>query len=219
MDELSNTAAGVLENGIDHAWQWFSLHAGQRMQAVNFFLVASAFLSAGYVSALHFEIPTVAAGIAVLGVAFSVAFYAFEVRIRELLKAGERALIPAQQKLADVTGMPEFKICEYVERPKYRYTSYNKIIKILYFSTATAFFVGAVQALHSAASPANTSGALHALLYRSEVIVGSIISLYLGQNLLARDRESLGWLQYVMATVLVLGGVFILLMNCVHSLR
>jgi hypothetical protein len=37
---------------LDHAWNWFSLHAAQRMQTFNFFLVAIAFLVAAYASLL-----------------------------------------------------------------------------------------------------------------------------------------------------------------------
>jgi hypothetical protein len=33
---------------LDHAWNWFNLHAGQRMQTFNFFLIATAFLIAAY---------------------------------------------------------------------------------------------------------------------------------------------------------------------------
>lgn len=142
-------SAMLVDKGLDHAWQWFSLHASHRMQAVDFFLVAVAFLSAAYVSALHFGLPAVAAGVAVLGVMASVCFYLFETRIRELLKAGEAALKPAQRALAELTGVAEFKICDVVERPKYWFTSYNKIIKILYGFTVVAFLIGFVYAAWS----------------------------------------------------------------------
>src|SRR5258705_7826150 len=92
----------ILDRGLDHAWQWFTLHATQRMQAVNFFLVATAFLSTAYVAALRF--PVVAIGVSALGTLFSLVFYRFEIRIQELLKAGEKALYPAQRRLADLTG-------------------------------------------------------------------------------------------------------------------
>ena len=49
-----------------HAWNWFVLHSGQRMQAFNFFLVATAFLIAGYVSLLE-KNRWAAFGVALLG--------------------------------------------------------------------------------------------------------------------------------------------------------
>src|SRR5882724_9369201 len=122
----------ILEKGMDHAWEWFTLHATQRMQAVNFFLVATAFLSTAFVAALRF--PLVAAGVSALGALFSLVFYRFEIRIQELLKAGEKALYPAQQKLADLTGMQEFKICETVETAGRPFTKYSTVIRALYGS-------------------------------------------------------------------------------------
>src|SRR5258708_39837328 len=86
----------AFDRGLDHAWQWFTLHATQRMQAVNFFLVATAFLSTAYVAALRF--PSVAVGVSALGALFSLVFYRFEIRIQELVKAGAKALYPAQQR-------------------------------------------------------------------------------------------------------------------------
>src|SRR4051812_31773082 len=60
------------EAAIEHAWEWFSLHAGQRLQAVNFYLIAAAFLSNAFVNALKDTNFVVAAGVGILG-----AFIAF----------------------------------------------------------------------------------------------------------------------------------------------
>src|SRR5882757_915360 len=57
---VEETQKYAFDRGLDHAWQWFTLHATQRMQAVNFFLVATAFLSTAYVAALRF--PSVGSG-------------------------------------------------------------------------------------------------------------------------------------------------------------
>jgi hypothetical protein len=141
----ANANAILLDKGIDHAWQWFSLHASHRMQAVNFFLVASTFLSAAYVSALHFSLPVVAAGVSGLGMMASVCFYLFELRIRELVKAAEGSLKLAQEKLAELTGVPALMICVSVEDPKYGW-SYHKVIRMLYGLSALAFLLGFVYA-------------------------------------------------------------------------
>ena len=36
-----------------YAWNWFALHAGQRLQLVNFWLVAVAFLAAAVTAFTH----------------------------------------------------------------------------------------------------------------------------------------------------------------------
>jgi hypothetical protein len=126
-NDLSDSNASALtKEGIDHAWNWFSLHATQRLLGVNFFLIAAAFLSGTYVSALYYHLPGVAAGVSALGLVFSLAFYMLESRIRELLKAGEDALKPAQRKLAELTGVDEFNISERVEKARYPLTAYVK---------------------------------------------------------------------------------------------
>ena len=154
-EQHAHTKAGapLLDKGIDHAWQWFSLHATHRMQAVDFFLVTSAFLSAAYVSALHFTLPVVAAGVGLLGVLASVFFFLFEMRIRELVKAAEDALRPAQRALAQETGVEAFEICEIVEVAKFRYSSYHRVITLLYCVTAIAFLGGILYALCPHAAP------------------------------------------------------------------
>jgi len=38
----------IAKQAREHAWNWFALHATQRLQAFNFFVVATAFLIAAY---------------------------------------------------------------------------------------------------------------------------------------------------------------------------
>jgi len=43
----------IAKQAREHAWNWFALHATQRMQAFIFFVVATAFLIAAYASILE----------------------------------------------------------------------------------------------------------------------------------------------------------------------
>jgi len=204
----------ALDKGLDHAWQWFTLHATQRMQAVNFFLVATAFLSTAYVAALRF--PAVATGVSALGILFSLVFYRFEIRIQELVKAGEKALYPAQQKLADLTGMPEFKICETVETAGRPFTKYSTVIRALYGSTAIGFLLAFTYAIGRAWEEDEP---LPVIAYRTVVVMAAVAALYLGQKLVARDRTSLNWFQCVIAFALVGAGIFVLVASVIRLLR
>ena len=208
------TQTYVLDKGLDHAWQWFTLHANQRMQAVNFFLVATAFLSTAYVAALRF--PVVAMGVSALGTLFSFVFYRFEIRIQELVKAGEKALYPAQQKLADLTGMQEFKICETVETARVPFTKYSTIIRTLYGSAAAGFLMGLTYAIGRVS---NEEGSLPMIAYRIFVVLAAVAALYLGQRLVARDRTTLNWFQCVIAFALVGAGIFVLVVSAIRLLR
>jgi hypothetical protein len=204
----------ALDRGLDHAWQWFNLHATQRMQAVNFFLVATAFLSTAYVAALRF--PAVAAGVSALGILFSLVFYRFEIRIQELVKAGEKALYPAQQKLADLTGIQEFKICETVETAKRPLTKYSVVIRALYGSTAVAFLLAFTYAVSRALEEDEPPPVI---AYRTIVVLAAVLTLYLGQRLVARDRATLNWFQYAVAFALVCAGIFVLVVSAIRLLR
>lgn len=116
---------------------------------MNFFLVAAAFLTAAYVNAEQSSHPVVATGVGLLGAWISLIFYAFEVRIRELIHAGERALSHAEERLAASTGVAQLNICEAVKKPRFRFTAYSSVIRGLYGLTGVAFFSGSLYAFGS----------------------------------------------------------------------
>jgi hypothetical protein len=77
---------------LDHSWKWFEMHASQRMQLINYFLVAVAFLSAAYVAGLRDDAPEVSTVVAVLGVILSICFQRIEERTKNLIKLGEQGV-------------------------------------------------------------------------------------------------------------------------------
>jgi hypothetical protein len=127
---------------FDYAWGWFSLHAGQRMQAVNFFLIAIAFLAASYVSAIVGKYSTLAAGIAALGAFSSFIFYRIERRVRGLIKAAEAALRPIERELAASSGIEQLKIVEQVEATPKGAWSYHRVFRALYGAVGSGFAMG-----------------------------------------------------------------------------
>ncbi|MGC4773411.1 hypothetical protein ACLQ25_31135 [Micromonospora sp. DT44] len=70
----------------NHAWNWYAMHAGQRMQLVNFWVVAVAFLATALVQAMNSRQTPVAVGVALTGVVVSLTFQQLDVRARQ----GER---------------------------------------------------------------------------------------------------------------------------------
>ena len=82
----SNPPDGVFSDNekqaLSHAWNWFSLHAAQRMQCFNFFLIATAFMTAAYATLFVSRQYWVAFAIATLGFLFSVCFHRLEVRTK-----------------------------------------------------------------------------------------------------------------------------------------
>ncbi|HKO54068.1 MAG TPA: hypothetical protein VJV79_40445 [Polyangiaceae bacterium] len=135
-------ATETLETGLEHAWEWFALHADHRMRSVNFFLVSVAFLSAAYVTALRFSHPIVAAGICIAGLFLTLCFSRLERRIRELVKAGEKALQPLQAKLSENAGIPDLRIVETVEQSEHCFVKYSIVINTLHAVVAIMFVGG-----------------------------------------------------------------------------
>ena len=81
----------TLEPG-SYAWNWFALHSGQRMQLVNFWVVAVAFLVSAFVQARANDLIFVSIGVSAAGAGTSVAFLLLDRRTRELIHAAEAAL-------------------------------------------------------------------------------------------------------------------------------
>jgi hypothetical protein len=118
----------AFKNGGDHAWNWFALHAGQRMQTFNFFLVATGFLVAAYGSLLD-EHRGGAIVVALLEAWLAMWFSRLDARTRQLVKAAERALAVSEALLAKTSSTPEFRIVEAVEQPEPGASSYGSVIK------------------------------------------------------------------------------------------
>lgn len=141
---MTNEASKAEELGIrdalDHSWAWFELHASQRMNLINYFLVATAFLAAAYVGALQVDLSAIAAIICLLGVVSSVSFHRVEVRTRDLVKLGEAALDQLEAKMVNVTGIEELMFTSRANCRSKGFTSYGWGIRALHFST-TAFFL------------------------------------------------------------------------------
>jgi hypothetical protein len=130
----------------EHAWNWFALHAGQRMQTFNFFLVATAFLIAGYASLLE-KHRGGAFGVSLLGAWLAFWFNRLDARSRQLVKASERALTALEAQLSAASGMADLNIVAAVERPEPGASSYRRVIKVIQWTLFATFLAGAAYAI------------------------------------------------------------------------
>lgn len=135
---------------LTHAWDWFQLHAKQRMQCVNFFLVAVAFLVAAFVTVLKEQHYAVGAAIGLFAAWLSWWFRRLELRTKALVKAGERAMKPLQGRLSDKVSIPELEILRLVETPEKKWTSYGDVLWVLHWTTFVVFLIGSCYALYLA---------------------------------------------------------------------
>jgi hypothetical protein len=132
----------IAKQAREHAWNWFALHAAQRMQTFNFFLVATAFLIAGYASLLE-KHRGAAFGVALLGAWLTFWFHRLDARSRQLVKAGERALAALEAQLAAATDINHLKIVEGVEEPEAGTSSYRRVIQVIQWTLIAMFLLGA----------------------------------------------------------------------------
>jgi hypothetical protein len=137
----------ILTIAVNHAWSWFEVHAVQRQNFVNFFLIAIAFLSAAYVGALTGKLHNLAAADCLVGLAISLAFFLIDLRNRELIRAGEQPLKELQDRLADLMNIESLRILESIERPQRGFTSLGKVVRAVHLIAMAAFVVAGIYAL------------------------------------------------------------------------
>jgi len=130
---------------FDHAWNWFNLHAAQRMQTFNFFLVTTAFLIAAYATLLE-KLPLAALVIALVGSWIAFWFTRLDNRTRQLIKAGEEVLKTCQSAMARRTNIPTIEILEAVDKPTEDALSYTIIIAVIEWTVFTVFLFSAAYA-------------------------------------------------------------------------
>jgi hypothetical protein len=130
---------------LDHAWNWFSLHAAQRMQTFNFFLVAIAFLVAAYASLLdksHWAAAFIAAAAAWLAFWFT----RLEGRAQQLVEAGERVMAVCQTRLQTSSGL-DLEIIRDVRQARHGAHTYACVIAVVQWSAFAMSIFGAAFAI------------------------------------------------------------------------
>lgn len=131
-----------------YAWNWFSLHAGQRLQLVNFWLVAVAFLAAAFVQSQINHLRPVAAGVAFVGAVASVAFQRLDVRTRQLSQVAEDALREFEAAWVAQGSSDLVALVARSDQPnRIRIDSYRTIIQGLQLSVAAVFMAAFIYAL------------------------------------------------------------------------
>jgi hypothetical protein len=116
------------------------------MQTFNFSLVATAFLIAGYASLLERH-RGAAVGVALLGAWLALWFSRLDMRSRQLIKAGERALVALEAELSGTAGIAALKILEAVEQPEPGTSSYRRVIHVIQWTIFVVFLLGAAYAV------------------------------------------------------------------------
>lgn len=80
------------EMRLNYAWSWFSLHAEQRGNLFNYFLIITGILINAYVMSLKDSLFILSLGICILGIMQGIGFLVFDLRNRQLIAYAEDVL-------------------------------------------------------------------------------------------------------------------------------
>ena len=143
----------VDELALSHAWSWFTLHAGQRLQSVYLFLVSFALVVAGYGASYQVKSYLISSIVAVAGLIISLAFWGLEERNRTLVKIGEQPLAALQRRLAQQVNLPslEMMVAADGEDPGWRrFLRYSWVIRTVMATAMAWMIVGLLAAVIAA---------------------------------------------------------------------
>ena len=153
----------TLKHQRDYAWNYFQLHAGQRMSTFNFFIVIAALLTTGlastFVKDFKWQGVGFILGIALVGISF--VFWKLDQRVRFLIKHAEAVLKEIEQKtLSESSGDTfiaalfldeEAKTSEKKKKRNFRFWqrhfSYSNCFETIYFILGLLGFLGAIGSL------------------------------------------------------------------------
>src|SRR5260370_29703909 len=127
------------EQAQTYAWNWFALHAGQRLQLVNFWWVAIAFFATAFVQAISAHLIAVAVGVSLAGAIASFGFIRLDNRTRQLIQTGEAALRHLEASRSD-EYLELVKISQQAQTS--RLDSYRLIIQGMQLLVAVLFVLG-----------------------------------------------------------------------------
>jgi hypothetical protein len=97
---MSDTPPDPHKAVLDHAWNWFSMHAQQRMTTINFFLVVQGALLGALGVTADKKLYGYQFYVGLLIVLMALMFFALDKRVRKLIEIGETALKTEQSRLA-----------------------------------------------------------------------------------------------------------------------
>ena len=102
--------AAANDEGLEHAWAWFSHHSQQRFVTMNFYIVIAGAILAGAAALLKDGQQLACTFLGVTLAALSVVFFLMDRRARRIVKIGEDALEVFQDKLATEASVPDLNL-------------------------------------------------------------------------------------------------------------
>lgn len=120
------------DEGLEHAWAWFSHHSQQRFVTMNFFIVIGGAIMAGAAALLKDGQQLACAFLGGSQSILSVVFFLMDRRARRLIKIGEDALEAFQDQLSVRVKTPELNLVRRSNVKTSYELSYSKLLIAMY---------------------------------------------------------------------------------------
>ena len=136
----------MLVAALEHCWKWVELRTNHRVQSVNFYLLAVAFLVTGYFAAFSAKIYFGSAVVAVIGVGVTIGFAVGDIRLLKYVRTGEEAVMELEQRFASALACPQLNMISNVRQGGRRIAS-SRLVPAYYCASSLAWalaFVGSV---------------------------------------------------------------------------
>lgn len=137
----------LLTVALEHATRWYEFRTSNGLQVLNFFLLASAVMSAAYVSAINGRLHAVAGAIALVGLAVSSGTYLVGRRQRDDARLAEVPIMEIQARLAADLSIDSMRMVEHsVEHRKIWWHSATTTAHVIFPLAAALCIAAAVYA-------------------------------------------------------------------------
>lgn len=123
-------------DALAHAWNWFDLHAKQRMQTVNFYIVLMAATLAGSGAAIKDQEYVFGGLLGSVLILVSGLSIAMDRRARVLVRIGEAALRREQKLLAEASGNRALELVAAADSSSAGTMTYGRIFHVLFVASA-----------------------------------------------------------------------------------
>ena len=139
MTNPSRDNVGLTSTALDHAWAWYSMGMGHRLQMASMFMLVVAGYVAVYIAALQAHVDVVAGGVGIAAAVTTLVFTLLSSRARERVNIASASLKAIEDRIAEALDLDELRTIDRINssRPAWRTTAVRA--NIMYGVLALAF--------------------------------------------------------------------------------